>query len=93
MRQSTIYAVVQTGTYAGFTKAEMDTEFARFKTALTASGSRLIGSSVNGESFQFGPRSDWNLHEWGRQVRAAMAQVSPDFLAPSQTIGVRFSDC
>ncbi len=71
----------------------MDTEFARYKAALQSSGSRLQGSSVNGQSFQFGPRSDWTLSEWGRQVRNAMSQVSPDFIAPSQTISVRFGEC
>ena len=90
MRGATIYATVQTGPYAGFTKAEMDTEFTRYKAALTQSGSRLIGSSINGDSYQFGPRSDWTLKTWGEQVRRALAQVSPDFIAPSSTIAARF---
>ena len=85
-----VYSKVQTGPYAGFTRAEMLTEFARYKAALQTSGSRLIGSSITGNSFQFGSRSDWTLTEWGRQVRAALAQVDPDYIAPQHTIQVRF---
>jgi hypothetical protein len=81
---------VQTGLYAGFTKAEMVAEFARYKAALQSSGSRLVGSSVSGQTFQFGPRADMSLSAWGRAVRTALAQVDPDFLAPSSTIAVRF---
>jgi hypothetical protein len=77
MSRGVIYATVQSGPYAGFTKAEMDTEWARYKTQLTQSGSRLMGASVNGNSYQFGPRS-------------ALSQVSPDFIAPSGTIAIRF---
>lgn len=89
-----LYSAVQSGPYAGFTLTEMETEWARYKTALQESGSRLIGAQVQGESFQFGPRSDWSLQEWGKQVRFALAQVSPDFIAPKQKIFVRFGgDC
>lgn len=93
MRCPQIYATVQTGPYAGFTKAEMEAEWARYKVELTTSGSRLIGSSVNGDSFQFGPRSDWSLDEWGKAIRFALAQVSPDFIAPSSRFVVRFGGC
>lgn len=91
MRGATIYATVQAGPYSGFTKTEMDTEFARYKAELTQSGSRLVGASVGGQSFQFGPRGDWSLLTWGREIRAALAQVSPDFIAPSGQIAVRFA--
>ncbi len=84
-----IYAVVQSGPYAGFTKTEMDTEWARYKAALQKSGSSLIGASIGGQSLQFGPRHDWTLDAWGRQVRQALSQVSPDFIAPSSQIQVR----
>jgi hypothetical protein len=86
-----IYNKVQTGLYAGFTKAEMQIEFGRYKTALKSTGSRLIGSSVNGQSFQFGPRADLSLSEWSRQIRSALSQVDPDFLAPSSQVEVRFA--
>jgi hypothetical protein len=90
MSRGVIYATVQSGPYAGFTKAEMDTEWARYKTQLTQSGSRLMGASVNGNSYQFGPRSDWTLSDWGKHIRSALSQVSPDFIAPSGTIAIRF---
>lgn len=86
-----IYAVVQRGPYAGFTKAEMDDEFARYKQKLINSGTTLRGASMSGKSYQVGPRLDWSLPEWSKQIQYAMAQVSPDFIAPSQNIGVRFA--
>jgi hypothetical protein len=85
-----IYAVVQSGPYSGFTKAEMEAEWERYKVQLTRAGSRLVGSSVNGQSFQFGPRSDMSLTTWGRAIRKALSEVSPDFIAPSSQIAVRF---
>jgi hypothetical protein len=78
------------GLYAGFTKAEMLSEWARYKAALQSTGSRLSGSTVNGQNFQFGPRADLSLAEWGRQVRFALSQVDPDYLAPQSSIGARF---
>lgn len=79
------------GMYAGFTRAEMLVEFARYKSELqSTSGSRLQGATVNGQNLQFGPRSDMTLGEWGRQIRFALSQVDPDFIAPSSTIGARF---
>lgn len=83
-------ARVLSGPYAGFTRAEMQAEFARYKAQLTSSGSALLGASVNGQSLSFGPRRDWSLNEWSRQVQAALAQVDPSFCAPSSTIRVRF---
>lgn len=81
---------VLTGLYAGFTRAEMATEWARYKSALQKTGSRLVGSSVNGQSFQLGPRGDLSLVEWSRVLRDALSQVDPDFIAPSGSIAVRF---
>ena len=70
----------------------MRTEYERYKAALLTSGSRLSGASVNGQSFQFGPRSDMTLDEWGRRVRFALSQVDPDYIAPQQNILVRFQN-
>ena len=78
------------GIYAGFTRAEMLTEWSRYKSALQSSGSRLMGSTVNGQTFQFGPRSDMSLTQWGRSVQHALAQVDPDWIAPASQIEVRF---
>ena len=83
---------VFSGIYAGFTKAEMLTEWARFKTALTTqAGSRLQGATVNGQNYQFGPRADMSLASWGAAIRNALAQVDPDWIGPSGTIAVRFT--
>jgi hypothetical protein len=87
---SSTSARVLSGPYAGFTRAEMLAEFQRYKSQLLASGSSLQGASVNGQSLSFGPRRDWTLTEWGRQVQAALAQVDPSFTSPSATIRVRF---
>ena len=81
---------VMTGIYTGFTRAEMLTEFARYKAAVITSGSRLGGATVNGQNFQFGPRSDMTLHAWNKSVLSALAQVDPDYLAPQSAIAVRF---
>ncbi len=82
---------VQSGLYAGFTRAEMTVEWERYKTQLkTGAGSRMQGATINGQNYQFGPRSDMTLGEWGKQIRFALSQVDPDFIAPSSTIGVRF---
>lgn len=82
---------VLNGLYAGFTRAEMTAEWERYKAQLQSTGSRLNGATVNGQQYQFGPRSDMSLAEWGRQVRFALSQVDPDFIAPSSSIGVRFT--
>jgi hypothetical protein len=88
-----IYSRVQTGPYTGFTRAEMLVEFDRYKEKLTGSGSTLRGYSGGTKSIQLGPRLDWSLAEWSKQIRFALSQVSPDFIAPSQNIGVRFAGC
>jgi hypothetical protein len=85
-----IYAVVQHGPFAGFTKTEMDEELARYKEKLITSGTTLRGASMSGKSYQVGPRLDWSLPEWSRQIRYALSQVSADFVAPSQTSLVQF---
>jgi hypothetical protein len=84
---------VLSGLYAGFTRAEMLAEWERYKTQLQSSGSRLSGATINGQQYQFGPRADMSLTEWSRQIRFALSQVDPDYLAPQSSIGVRFSSC
>lgn len=91
MSGTAVSSKVLSGLYAGFTRAEMQTEWARYKAQLTSStGSRLVGSTVNGQNFQFGPRADMSLQQWGRSIQNALAQVDPDWIAPSQQIAVRF---
>lgn len=91
MAGSATSSKVLTGIYAGFTRAEMLAEWARYKAQLQQSGSRLTGATLNGQQYQFGPRGDMSLTEWSRQLRSALAQVDPDWLAPSSSIAVRFS--
>jgi hypothetical protein len=81
---------VLSGPYSGFTRAEMQAEWERYKAQLQQSSSRLQGSSVNGQSFQFGPRADMSLTTWGRQIRRALSQVDPSWCGPQTSIAVRF---
>lgn len=83
---------VLSGPYAGFTKQEMLTEWERYKAELVKSGSRLMGASVNGQSYQFGPRADMNLSTWGRAVRRALSQVDPTWIGPQTSIAIRFGN-
>lgn len=85
-----IYAKVINGPYLGFTLAQMEVELARYQAEMQKSGSRLIGAQITGESFQFGPRSDWSLPEWAKQIQFALAQVSPEYIAPSSRIVFQF---
>lgn len=84
---------VITGPYFGFTKAEMRTEYDRYKAEIQKSGSRISGASISGQSFTYGPRGDWSLQTWAVNLRSALAQVDPDFLPPSGQIVTRFSSC
>ncbi len=61
-----------------------------YKTELKGAGSSLIGSSVTGNSFQFGPRSDMTLAGWSRAIQDALSQVDPDWVCPENEIVVRF---
>lgn len=80
---------VISGPYLGFTKAELLVELARYKDAAKAAGSRLTGATVNGQSFTYGPRGDWSLQQWSRQLQAALSLVDPTYQMPSATIRVR----
>lgn len=84
---------VISGPYFGFTRAEMRAEYDRYKEAMQKSGSRLSGAAISGQSFTYGPRGDWSLTTWARELQAALAQVDPDFCTPSSTIAARFSSC
>jgi hypothetical protein len=66
---------VSAGPYRFFTRAELDTEQARYKAAMQRSGSDLAGAAANGASFQFGPRRDWSLQQWADHLAAAYAQL------------------
>ena len=72
---------VKDGPYRGRNRAQMDTEDARYQAALILSGSNLTGSSISGQSYQFGPRQDWTLVEWGMQIQFAYNQIAPGHYA------------
>ena len=73
---------VQFGPYVFFTLGELEAEKMRFKDAMKNSGTDLVGSSVNGQTFQFGPRHDWSLVEWGDNLLGAFAQLAPGKYGP-----------
>jgi len=86
------YATVQAGTYWGFTLAEMQAEQARCKAAIQATthgAQNVIGASVNGKSFSYGPNGTWTISQWQAEIQAAMSWVDdtvPD--VPSETMAV-----
>ncbi len=76
--------VVPAGPYFGFSLpagsqggSNLEDELTRYMTARRESGSRLAGASVNGQSFQYGPRGDWTLDEWQQQLQCAFAYLDP----------------
>lgn len=84
---------VPTGPYFGFTLAELETELTRYKAARQVSGSRLTGSSINGQSYTFGPRGDWSLDEWQNAIQAAFYYLDPGrypLQAPTNSAVVAF---
>lgn len=76
------------GRYFGWSKEELLADLEKYKQAVAASGSRLIGASVNGQSFSYGPR-ERSLSQWQRELQQALAQVDPRYTAPSNTMVVR----
>lgn len=86
------YAVsnkVLTGPYVGKTRSELRTLLTTLQSQLSGGGQTLTGASINGQSLQFaqGPSVLTQI----KLVQQALAQVDPDFIAPSGTINVRFT--
>lgn len=85
--------VVPVGPYFGFTLPagtqsgnNLEDELTRYMTARRQSGTRLVGATVNGQNYQFGPRGDWSLDEWQQQLQCAFAYLDPGrfpFAAPT----------
>lgn len=67
---------VPTGPYLGFTLTELETELTRYKAEVKTSGTRLVGASVNGQSFQFGNR-EGSLDEWSANLQSALNYLNP----------------
>lgn len=77
---------IPSGVYFGFTLLELKQELIRYKNAVKESGSDLLGASVNGQSFNFGPRRDMSLTDWQQELQAALAYFGwADDLNPPQT--------
>ncbi len=84
---------VPTGPYFGFTLAEMETELTRYKEARKLANSNLRGSTVNGQSYNFGERIDGNIDEWQTAIQAALYYLDPGrfpFQAPTNAAVVAF---
>jgi len=87
---ATTLEVVPAGPYFGFTRAEMLTELARYKAARANPGSRLVQSTVNGQSYTFSSNADWlsYMNDWQLNIQAAMAYIDPGqfpFSAPTNS--------
>jgi hypothetical protein len=85
--------VVNFGPYFGFTIAELNTELARYKAAVKQSFSRLHGSSINGQSFTFGDRTDGSLEDWQIALQSAFYYMDPGlypFDVPTKSSAVTF---
>lgn len=76
------------GPYIGKSKPELLVLLRDAQSRLSGGGGQLTGASVNGQSFQKNAGASVNSEI--RAITAALAQVDPDFIAPSHTIAVRF---
>ena len=65
------------GPYFGFTLTELKTELTRYKTARKQAFSRLTGSSIAGQTFQFGSRVDGTIDEWQNDLQVALYWLDP----------------
>ena len=68
---------VPAGPYFGFGYAELTAELARYKAEVRSSGTRLVGASVNGQSYQFAGR-EGSLREWSAELQTALNYLRPD---------------
>ena len=80
---------IPSGVYFGFTKTELKEEFERYKAAVKTSGSDLVGSQVNGQSYSFGPRNDMSLGQWQIALQDALAYFDEACPVPSGNEVVR----
>jgi hypothetical protein len=82
-------ARVLSGPYVGKSKAELKVLLAAAQARLAGGGGQITGASVNGQSFQ--KTAGASVRTEIRELTAALAQVDPDFIAPTSTIRVRFT--
>ena len=81
-------AKVLSGPYVGKTKFELEALLLAAQERLAGGGGQITGGSVNGQSFQ--RTAGGSVRTEIRELTSALAQVDPDYLAPSATIRVRF---
>ena len=76
---TTTAPTVPTGPYWGFTLVELETEQANLKAQVQALNASLVGSSVNGQSFQFSDPAAQRRELIARQqdLQAAMFYLDP----------------
>lgn len=87
------YATVQAGLYFGFSLAEMETEQARYKAEMqkVVGGPRnVVGASVNGKSFSYGPGGGLSLAQWQAEIQQALSYVDDDVVALDAEGRIRF---
>ena len=77
------------GPFVGKTKAELQALLVTAQNELSEGGDTITSASVNGQSFSTGGQGPSVLGRI-RMITAALAQVDPDFIAPHQTMNVRF---
>ncbi len=75
-------AFIPTGPYRFFTLDMLEVEKARYITARQQAGTRIAGTTVNGQTFTFGDRKDGSLEEWGENLQTALAYLAPDTYEP-----------
>lgn len=79
------------GPYVGRTRAELLGILRDAQNELADGGDNITSASINGQQFSAGGGP--SVLQRIRLVQAALAQVDPDFIAPSGTINVRFGGC
>lgn len=79
------------GPFVGRTRAELLAILRDAQNELAEGGDNITSASVNGQ--QFSASGGPSVLQRIRMVTSALAQVDPDFIAPSGTINVRFGGC
>jgi hypothetical protein len=77
------------GPFVGKTKSDLETLLTAAQAELgDGGGGTITGASVNGQSFQktAGPSVLSRI----RMIQSALAQVDPDYIAPTHAIATRF---
>lgn len=83
-------AKVLFGPFVGKTKSELIVMLTAAQELLANGGGVVTGASVGGQSYS--KTSGIPVTERIKMITAALAQVDPDYLAPSNAIYARFSD-